>query len=190
MVGIVALRRQFSELPGEVRNHFRKLQPLLDNSDLDIALAYVFMLIEQGRYRAIKCVLVRKLRCSGTLVDNMFRDYQFQRKTFRTAFVQLVGIDIGRDPYNVLKQAESVRDKVFHGRMPQDADLRQALASALTFVGLFGERIRDETGKNPFGDLRGLSSRMKMLPNNQARWIIDGVKLKAEQKTTNPADDQ
>ena len=185
MSGIVALRNQFDEMPEEVRNHFGKLRPLLENSDLEIALAYIFMMVEQGRYRAIKCVLVRNLRCGGFLVDSSFKSFQFQRKTFREAFKVLLDIDVSREPFNVLENAEATRDKVFHGRRPKDAELREAISSALKFVHEFGEKIRKETGKNPFGDLRGLSSRIKMLPNDQARWIIDGVKLKAQGKRSN-----
>ena len=180
MPGIVALRRQFDALPDEVQNHFSKLRELLENAHLEIALAYIFMLLEQGRYRAVKCILVRNLRCPSNLIDDMYKDYEFQRRTFLKTINDLVNVDLKNAPYNLLEQAEAVRDKTFHGRKPSDDVLRQAISNALTFVVNFGSVIQTKTGKNPFGDLRGLASRLKMITNDQAKWIIKGVKMSGE----------
>lgn len=182
MPSIVAIRKQFDALPDEVKSHFGKLRELLENAHLEIALAYIFLLLEQGRYRALKCILVRELHCSAKLVDAMYKDYEFQRKTFQKTIKDLVNIDLQSPPFVGLEASEVVRDKLFHGRRPKDEELRDAISRALEFVANFGAAIQNKTGKNPFGDLRGLSSRMKMLSGDQARWIIKGVKTAGEAK--------
>jgi hypothetical protein len=182
LVGIVALRRQLASLPDEVKNHFWKLEALLDDNHLEIALAYIFMLLEQGRYRTIKTILVRKLRCPAVLVDSMYRAHRFKRETFAKSVNDLIQVDLNAGQFASLSRAEEVRDSIFHGRRPADEQLRVAISNALQFVSDFGEAVRLETGKNPFGDLRGLTSRLQMLNNTQASWIIKGVKLSSEVK--------
>ena len=68
------------------------------------------------------------------------------------------------------------------GKRPSDETLRTAISNALKYVDSFGEAIREKVEKNPFGDLRGLTSRLKMLSKEQARWIIKGVKMSSEAK--------
>lgn len=182
MPGIVALRKQYGELPEEVRTYFWKLESLLKDAELEIALAYLFMRLEQGRYRTVKCILVRMMRCSAKLVDNSFKDFTFQRATFRKLVKELIDIDIEQDPYKVLSAAEAVRDGLIHGRTPKPEQLREALSNGFLFVKEFGEVVKSKTGKNPFGDLRGLSSTTKMHPDSHARWIIKGVKASADPK--------
>ncbi len=181
MPSIVAIRKQFDALPDEVKSHFGKLRELLENPHLEIALAYIFMLLEQGRYRAVKCILVRNLKCPGRLIDSMYKDYEFQRRTFQKTIKDLVDIDLGDAQFSGLTEAEATRDKLFHGRKPPDDALREAISKTMSFVTVFGSEIQKKTGKNPFGDLRGLSSRTKMLSPEQARWIIKGVKASGEQ---------
>jgi hypothetical protein len=112
----------------------------------------------------------------------MYKDYEFQRKTFQKTIKDLVNIDLQSPPFVGLEASEVVRDKLFHGRRPKDEELRDAISRALEFVANFGAAIQNKTGKNPFGDLRGLSSRMKILSGDQARWIIKGVKTAGEAK--------
>ena len=182
MPGIVALRKQYGELPEEVRNYFWKLESLLEDAELEIALAYLFMRLEQGRYRTVKCVLVRMMRCPAKLVDDSFKDFTFQRPTFRRLVKELIDVDIEQPPYSSLSSAEVVRDKLIHGRATTSEQLREALASGFSFVKAFGEVMKNKTGKNPFGNLKGLSSKTKMHPESQARWIIKGVKASADPK--------
>lgn len=182
MPRLAALKTQYSSLPEEVQNHFYKLEELLQNNHLEIALAYVFMLLEQGRYRTIKCILVRRLRCPSQLVDDMYRAHEFQRRTFAKTVNDTIGVDLKSAPFNILEAAESVRDDIFHGRRPSDEKLREAISNSLSFVEKFGESVKAATGKNPFGDLRGLSSRISMISKDQAKWIIKGIQISSEQK--------
>ena len=184
-----AIRRQFSDLPDEVRNHLRKLEPLLENGELDLSLAYLFMAIEQGRYRTMKCVLIRNLRCKTSCVDELLKERSFTRKSFREAVKATVGIDIYRGMYKPLGEAELIRDTIMHGRVADSRIKRQAIHDCLLFIERFGAKISSKTGKNPFGNLQGLTSRIKPLTNDQSIWIIRGVlEVSGVGRLSNPGD--
>jgi hypothetical protein len=180
MPTIVAIKKQFGDLPDEVQNHLKDFRFLLEKPSLEAALAYLFMMIEQGRYRAIKCVLVRKLKCDSSIIDKMLADQQLTRKSFGAIIKKLVSVDLSKGDFASLGKAESVRERAIHGRKPSQADLRQALSDGLKFISAFGQAIRKKTEKNPFGNLQGLTSRSKMLNKDQTKWIVLGVLCNSE----------
>ncbi|MGB3409016.1 MAG: hypothetical protein WBA67_16160 [Jannaschia sp.] len=182
MPGIVVLRRQFGELPEEVRGHLSKLGPLLDSSELELALAYLFMKIEQGRYRTIKCFLIRRLKCQASIIDGILKNKQLTRKSFRKTVQELSAANFSEASFDRLDEAEKVRDAQIHGRPPSQESLRGAICDAMAFVRIFGEDVRNETNKNPFGNLQGLSSRIRTLTSIQSEWIIRGVLAAGEKK--------
>jgi hypothetical protein len=110
-----------------------------------------------------------------SLVERELQGRSFTRKSFRDSIYSLTGIDISKGDYTALERAERVRDTIFHGRRATDADKREAISNCLTFIGLFGEIVRQKTGKNPFATLRGLTSRIKPLDRAQSNWILKGV---------------
>lgn len=175
MPTIVAIRHQFAALPQDVRTYLRELQPLLDAADLDLSLAYLFMVIEQGRYRSMKCILVRNMKCMTSVVDDQLKVRAFTRKSFRSSIKSLIGVDISKGDYKSLEHAERVRDTIFHGRSASDTNKRNAISNCLTFINVFGSSVKDKTGKNPFATLQGLTSRIKPVNREQSIWILRGI---------------
>ncbi|MGS4983014.1 hypothetical protein SAMN05444149_102422 [Pseudosulfitobacter pseudonitzschiae] len=175
MPTIVAIRHQFTALPEEVKTHLSGLQPLLDAADLDLSLAYLFMVIEQGRYRSLKCILVRNLKCMTSVVDAELERRSFTRTSFRATIKSLIGIDLASADYRALENAETVRDTIFHGRSASDAKKREAIENSLKFIAKFGAKVKQKTGKNPFATLKGLTSRIRPVDRDQSIWIVRGV---------------
>jgi len=175
MPTIVAIRHQFAALPNEVQTYLSELKPLLDAADLDMSLAYLFMVIEQGRYRSMKCILVRNLKCMTSAVDEELQKRAFSRKSFRLSIKSLIGVDVSKGKFSSLTEAEKIRDTIFHGRKASDEDKRNAISNCLTFIKVFGNKVKEKTGKNPFATLRGLTSRIKPLNRSQTSWILKGV---------------
>lgn len=175
MPTLPALRRQYSDLPSEVRSHLSSLEALLRDGHLSLALAYLFMKIEQGRYRSMKCIFVRQLKCQTAVVDELLMERAFSRKSFRTAIKSLIGVDLTKGDYQSLQRAEGVRDVIFHGRNTSADRMREAISECMAFVSAFGTKVNEETGKNPFGDLRGLTSRIRPVTRAQSIWIVRGV---------------
>jgi hypothetical protein len=108
-------------------------------------------------------------------VDEELKERAFSRKSFRLSIKSLIGIDISSGDYRSLELAEAVRDTIFHGRITSDEKKREAISNCLKFIQAFGEKIRLETGKNPFSSLKGLTSRIRPLERTQSRWIIKGI---------------
>lgn len=175
MPTIVAIRHEFAALPEDVKAHLRELEPLLQAADLNLSLALLFLLIEQGRYRAMKCILVRNLKCMTSVVDDELNARAFSRKSFRSSIRSLIGIDISKGDYRALENAEAIRDKIFHGRGASDAEKREAISNCIKFIDVFGAKVKGKTGKNPFATLRGLTSRIKPVSRAQSNWILKGV---------------
>ena len=175
MPTIVAIRHKFAALPEEVQSYLRELQPLLDAADLDLSLAYLFMVIEQGRYRSMKCILVRNLKCMTSVVDEELKSRAFSRKSFRSSIKSLIGVDLSSGAFKALERAENIRDTIFHGRSASDSRKREAIFDCIRFIEAFGEKVKAKTGKNPFATLQGLTSRIRPLTKAQSIWIIKGV---------------
>ena len=175
MPTIPAIRHQYRALPDDVQSHLGKLPDLLEGRDLDLILAYLFMMIEQGRYRSIKCVLIRTFKCKTSVVDDLLADRAFSRSSFRSCIKSIAGIDVSSGEMKVLSNAEEVRDTIMHGRKASDDRKRQAIFDCLTFIHHFGEKIRKKTTKNPFATLQGLAGNAKPLSEPQSRWIVRGI---------------
>lgn len=183
------LQKQFQELPTETKSYLGKLETLLEGADkYDIALAYVFMKLEEGHHRALKCGLVRLHKCSSSKVDEALQKQHFTRPYFRTVFNNVIGKKIPRTALNALNSAEAIRDKQIHGKTVGGADLRQGISDAITYVSDLGEFVEKRTGKNPFGDLRGLAGRAKLLDATTSYWVLKGVGLYTEEKKTASAE--
>jgi hypothetical protein len=175
MPTIVAIRHQFAALPEEVRAYLRKLGPLLDEAELGLSLAFLFMIIEQGRYRSMKCILVRNLKCDTKVVDEELKTREFSRKSFHASIKSLIGVDISKGDYKTLELAENIRDTIFHGRDATAEQKREAISYCLKFIDKFGSKVKSRTGKNPFSGLKGLTARIRPISEAQSIWILRGV---------------
>ena len=180
------LRAQFDSLPPTVRSYLQQLDGLLDGSDkYEIALAYTFMKLEEGNHRALKCGLVRLHKCNSERADDALEKQHFSRKYYRAVFKNIVGKPIPTSCINHLEIAESIRDRRIHGKSVSASDLRAGLSSALSYIKEIGEFVEARTGKNPFGDLRGLAGRAALLDKNTSYWVCKGVGLYTEKLEEN-----
>ncbi|MEL6619284.1 MAG: hypothetical protein AAFP16_10440 [Pseudomonadota bacterium] len=181
------LRKQYDNLPEAVRTYLGHLDGLLDGSDrYEIALAYIFMKLEEGHHRALKCGLVRLHKCNSAKVDEALQEQHFVRKSFKTIFKNVIGKPIQKAAADKLVSAEAVRDKQIHGKTVTSSDLRQAISDALFYIEAMGNQIDQRTGKNPFGDLRGLAGKTKLLDATTSYWILRGVGLYTKNDKEDP----
>jgi len=170
------LRKQYDELPDAVRGYLSHLDTLLDGSDkYEIALAYVFMKLEGGHHRALKCGLVRLHKCNSQKTDDALQKQHFTRKYYRTLFKNVVGKDVPKAALEHLSNAEAVRDKQIHGKSVKPPELRGGLSNALSYIEDIGEFVEERTNKNPFGNLQGLAGKAKLLYATTSYWVLKGV---------------
>ncbi len=171
-------------LPDDTKAYLWKLRPLVEEGGrYDIALAYVFMKLEEGNHRAIKCGAIRRFKCQSQKVDEALERQHFTRPYFAKVFKTVVGKSIPADTAQSLKKAEKVRDKQLHGKKVSDGELREAISDALVYIATLGEFVKSETGKNPFGDLRGLVGRSELLDKQTSHFVLKGFGLYTQEQS-------
>lgn len=178
------LQKKFNDLPNATKNYLRNMEGILaDSSQYHIALAYAFMKIEEGHHRALKCGLVRLHACASAKVDDALAQQHFTRSYFQDVFNNVLGKRIPKNAQQLLKDAEDIRDRLIHGKSVAASDLRSGLSNALDYIANLGQFVEDRTGKNPFGDLRGLAGKKELLDETTSYWVMKGVGLyRSEQK--------
>lgn len=187
----LGLQKQFEELPAETKGYLRKLESLLDGANkYDIALAYVFMKLEEGHHRALKCGLVRLHKCRSSKADEALQKQHFTRPYFRTVFNNVIGKKVPKAALEALARAEATRDKQIHGKAVSGSELRDGISDAIEYISAIGEFVEKRTGKNPFGDLRGLAGRTKLLDATTSYWVLKGVGLYTDEKKTSSSEAQ
>lgn len=178
----ISLKKKFDDLPDQSRAYLNGLGPLLiDSKNFGISLAYLFMKIEEGQHRALKCGLIRIHNCNSAKVDEVLAKQHFTRATFKKLFKIVMSEDVSGDAIADISKAEKTRDKLIHGKTPPPSELREAISSALNYVVALGSQVETKTKKNPFGDLRGLKGKKELLDPIPTFWIMKGMGFTGDQ---------
>lgn len=178
------LKTIFDGLDPDVKTYLGKLGPLLaDGKNYEIALAYCFMKLEEGHHRALKCGLVRIHECASEKVDSELEKQHFTAEKYSAVFKNVFAKSIPADAKSNLLKAQDIRNKLIHGKTTTDPKRREAIFYALEYMRVLGEFVKAETQKNPYGDLRGLAGKRKLLPAKSTIWMLKGFGLgeKSEQ---------
>ena len=172
------LKNQYDALDEDVRNFLSKLGPLLDDGkNYEIALAYCFMKLEEGHHRALKCGLVRIHECASATVDRELQKQHFTAEKYRSVFKNVFSDNIPSDAVVNLEKAQKIRNNLIHGKSTTDPKRREAVYYAIEYMKAVGEFVKDKSGKNPYGDLRGLAGKKKLLPAKSTIWMLKGFGL-------------
>jgi len=132
------------------------------------------MKLEEGHHRALKCGLVRIHECNSQKVDTELEKQHFTSDKFTSVFKNIFSSDIPDKAGKNLKLAQQIRNKLIHGKSTTDPERRNAIYYALMYMEALGDFIKKETGKNPYGDLRGLAGKKKLLPAKSTIWMLKG----------------
>jgi hypothetical protein len=173
-----SLKSVYDTLDSDVKSYLSKLEPLLsDGENYEIALAYCFLKLEEGHHRALKCGLVRIHKCASSKVDSELEKQHFTADKYAAVFKNVFSKAIPQQVKEYLSKAQAIRNKLIHGKTTTNPKRREAIYYALVYMNQLGGFVRDETGKNPYGDLRGLAGKTKMLPPSSTIWMLKGFGL-------------
>jgi len=182
---INGLRKSYEALESEVKSYLSKLEPLLSDAlNYEIALAYCFMKLEEGHHRALKCGLIRMHDCNAKKVDQQLQRQHFRSGTYETVFKNIFGASIPADAKQNHKKAQEIRNKLIHGKSVGAPALRAAIYHALEYMRIVGDFVKKKTGKNPYGDMRGLAGKKKLLPEKSTIWMLKGFGLNGKDEAT------
>lgn len=172
------LKSFYDGLDDEIQDFLSKLGPLLnDGNNYELALAYCFMKLEEGHHRALKCGFVRLHDCASSKVDSELQKQHFTQQKYESVFKNVFSSSIPAEAKKALVNAQDIRNGVIHGKKTTNPKRREALFHSLNYMKLLGEFVKSKTGKNPYGDLRGLAGKKKLLPAKSTIWMLKGFGL-------------
>lgn len=169
----------YSQQPKPIQEYFESLPELVERYEWDISISYVFSRIETIKHRTLYCGLIKLHWTDTQLTSELLDKDHMSRGRFRDLFHVVFGKRIDRDILEKLSAAESVRDKVAHGKHLTQSEARKCLADALDFAASFDQFVFDHANFRPFGDLRGFKGRKEALPKSTTRWVLKGMGIPA-----------
>ena len=182
IVNSATVRSTHFSLCNVVRGY--KLDVRLTKGNYELALAYCFMKLEEGHHRALKCGLVRSHDCNSAKVDSELEKQHFTSDKYSAVFKNVFAATIPVSAKHHLTEAQQIRNSLIHGKATTDPKRRDAIYHALQYMSELGEFVKDKTGKNPYGDLRGLAGKKKLLPAKSTIWMLKGFGLGDKTETT------
>src|SRR6185295_12332447 len=112
--------------PVEVRDYFEHFSSLAEDYPWEVSLSYVFGRIEIAHRMALYCGAVKRHRAERTLARHAIQSHHMTRDDFQNLFENVHGKAIPKAIAKKLKEAESVRDKVMHGKTATAEEQRRA----------------------------------------------------------------
>ena len=165
----------YNGMSDRVKNYFPHVPDLVERFPLDVCLAYQFARVELAYNMAIYCGIVKKHRVDPKLAWAAVEDHQLTRKSFREFYETVHGGPITRAVQERIEDAETVRDKIMHGKPVTEAQKRKAIVDVLKYAEALNARTEKLGGVKPFGDLRGFKGRGTSLDKSTSRWILKGM---------------
>jgi hypothetical protein len=159
-----------------VKAYFEHLPKLVgDGLPYEIAIAYVFLKIEQAQNRALYGGIVKIHRGNAEFVGRLMNFQHLTRDGFKNIYKNVFGNSLKEETVNKLKEAEKARDKVIHGKTVTDNELREAIADVLEYAERFNIEVNTVAGFKPFADMRGLKGRAGSLDKRTTKWLMKGL---------------
>lgn len=174
--------KHFNNAPKDVREYFPTFPELVEKYSWDVSISYVFSRVEAVKHMTIYCGVVKLHWANSEMTRTLVDKDHMSRGRFRELFKTVFGKPIRADLLAKLSEAETVRDKIAHGKKFTDAQARAALIDILDFAAGFNDFVEQEAGFRPFGDLRGFKGRKEALSKQTTRWILRGMGIPAKEE--------
>ncbi|WP_180682753.1 hypothetical protein [Tepidicella baoligensis] len=171
-----ALQKLYDAKSDQVKNHFGHLPQLIaDGLPYEIAIAYVFLKIEQAQNRALYGGVVKIHRCEAEFARRVMNYQHLTRDGFKDLYKNVFGRALPKATADLMADAETTRDKVIHGKAATDSELRGAIADVLEYAEAFNNEVNDIAGFKPLGDMRGFKGRAEPLDKRTSKWLMRGL---------------
>ena len=158
-----------------VSDYYAHLDALVTNYVYEISIAYCFLKLEQAYNRALYGG-VRKVRKVHTDIARSVLDKQhLTRDGFLTLYQATFDKPLSRDVQQRIKYAESIRDRIIHGKVVQDKDARHCLSDVLDFSEVLESEVQASASFSPFGDMSGVTGRASSLYKSTTRLVMKGL---------------
>jgi hypothetical protein len=167
---------RYKDCSKEVQAYFADIPSLIEEYDWEVPLGFMFTRVEKAHNTMLYCGAVKRHRANKEVARNFVDQHHMTRKEFRRLFKNVFGKQIKRSLYEVLEEAETVRDKVVHGKPASAADKRKAIVRVLEYAEDMNELVYDTCKFKPFtNDLRGFKGRKNALDKSTTAWLMRGL---------------
>ncbi|MCB1611884.1 MAG: hypothetical protein KDI60_09035 [Xanthomonadales bacterium] len=171
---------RFQELPKEIQEYFPSFAELVESYSWDVSLSYVFSRVEAAKHTTIYCGIVKLHWTDSALTREFIDKDHMSRGRFRDLFKIVFGKPMTKELLASLSEAESIRDRVAHGKSWSEPQARKALIDIFNFAEGFNALVYSLAGFRPFGQLRGFKGRKQALPKETTRWVLRGMGIPAK----------
>jgi hypothetical protein len=142
------LLRRYEAAPQRVRSYFSHVPGLARDYPLYVCLSYMFAKVEAAQNVSLYCGAVKLHRAHGELTWQALQGHHITRSEFQVLFEQIYGNPLPKEVMAPIKAAEAVRDKVMHGKQPNEAEKRNAIANVLEYAEKLNDLYRGATVKD------------------------------------------
>lgn len=175
---------RYKDCSDEVQAYFADIPSLIEEYDWEVALGFMFTRVEKAHNVMLYCGAVKHHQANTEVARNFVDQHHITRKEFRRLFKNVFGKSIKAPLRNMLEEAETVRDKIVHGKSASPADKRKATVRILEYAEGMNSFVNDVAGFKPFTtDLRGFKGRKAALDKSTTSWLMRGLGF--EQKKAN-----
>ena len=167
----------FDTRPQELRNYFDHLGRLLTAFPLDVAFIYASARLELGQTMTLYGGLVKVHRANTDVARRAIELHHLLPKRFVDLYRAIFGFDLPQGAGRALDTALKARFDLSHGELLEDNRLRNAVTQIVEYAQATNEQLGDKYTLRPFGDLRGVSGRVKKLDRRKTRTLLRELKL-------------
>lgn len=171
----IGVKTNYDSRSKSVRDYFAYLPALIADFPLDICISYSFSQIELAHNMTLYCGVVKKHKAHRSLARSAIDAHHMTRSEFQGRFEVVFSSSIPDVVLEPLTQAESIRDKIMHGKDTLEREKREALYNVLNYAELFNDELSSLAGFRPFGSLKGFKGRGKSLDRSTTRWVLKGM---------------
>ncbi len=165
----------YKSMPQGVREYFTHFEKLIESFPQDVLISHMFALVELAQNQTLYCGIVKLHRADAQLTRKAINAQHLTRESFRKFYSNIFGKEIPKDVIDLLKEAESIRDQVVHGKQVLEKDKRKAIVDILDYSKEFNGVVSQTGGFEPFGSLQGFKGAGQSLDSSTTRWILKGM---------------
>ena len=160
--------------------HFQYVRKLVDQEyPWEISISYMFSFVEIAHNMTVYCGVVKKYRVNSPLAKTAVENHHMTRDGFRILFKAILGKPLDKLVADKIEKAESVRDRILHGKTVSELEKRKAVIDILDYAEALNSAVYDLASFRPFGLLTGFKGRAQSLDKSTSRWVLKGIGLTA-----------
>ncbi len=171
-----AVFKHYDKSPENIRRYFDQLPQLLKQDfPYEVSLAYLFLRTERAQNRALYCGVVKLHKAHAEVAENAVNAQHLTRKGFLDLYQTIFDKKLPDAIHRKIETAESIRDKVIHGKSMTDKSMREAHCDIIDYATELNKELLQVAGFEPFGSIQGFKGRGQSLDKKTSKWLLKGM---------------